>query len=75
MGSIPFVNGPLLSLQSIGVGIFKDPSLMGTFTLPPPSRMSNVARVKTCNMLSSTSSDLKRITNSIEDEFLLRLCP
>lgn len=25
MGSIPFVNRPLLSLQSVGVGLFKDP--------------------------------------------------
>lgn len=48
---------------------------MGTWTLPPPSRMSEVARVETCNMLSSTSSDLKRITNSIEDESFTEVMP
>ena len=35
-GSIPLVHRPPLSLQSIGVGLFKDPSLMGTFSLPSP---------------------------------------
>ena len=65
-GSIPLVHGPLLSLQSVGVGLFKDPSLMGTFTLPPPSDLAEVARVETYNMISSTSSDLRRMTNNFE---------
>ena len=66
MGSIPLVHGPPLSLQSVGVGIFKDPSLMGNFTLPSPSDLVEVARVETFNMISSTSSDLRRITNKVE---------
>ena len=33
-GSIMLVHGSLISLQNVGVGLFKDPSLMGTFTLP-----------------------------------------
>ena len=33
-GSIPFVHIPQLELQNIGVGILKDSTLMGTFTLP-----------------------------------------
>ncbi len=65
-GSISLVNGPSMSLQSVGVGIFKDPSLMGTFTLPSPFDLVEVARVETCNMISSTSSDLRRITNNFE---------
>lgn len=75
MGSIPFVNGSPLSLQSVGVGLSKDPSLMDTFTLPPPSGILKFARVKTCYMLSSTSYDLKRITNSVEDESLAEVMP
>jgi len=73
MGSIPFFNGPSLSLQSIGVGLFKYPSLMGTFTLLPPSGTSEVVRVETCYMLSSTSSNLKRIINNNEDESIFEV--
>ena len=65
-GSIPLVHRPPLSLQNISVGLFKDSSLMGTFSLPSPSNLSEVAKVDTCNMISSTSSDLRKITNSYE---------
>ena len=34
--SILLVHGPSLSLQNVGVGLFKGPLLMGTFTLPSP---------------------------------------
>lgn len=64
--SIPLVHKPLLSLQSVEVGLFKNPSLMGTFTLPSPYDLVEVARVETCNMISSTSSYLRRISNQIE---------
>ena len=74
-GNIPFVHGPPLSLQSVGVGIFKDPSLMGTFTLPSPSDLVEVARVETCNMISSTSSDLKGITNKVEVDRNIEVMP
>ena len=57
-----------MSLQSVGVGLFKDPSLMGTFTLPSPFDLVEVARVETCNMISSTSSDFRRISNQFEDD-------
>lgn len=53
-GSIPLVHGPSLSLQNIGVGLFKDPSLMGTFSLPSPSNLAEVVKVETYNMISST---------------------
>ena len=64
--SILLVHRPPLSLQSVGVGLFKDPSLMCTFTLSSPSVLAEEARVETCNMISSTSSDLRRITNQVE---------
>ena len=66
MRSIPLVHRPLLSLQSVGVVIFKDPSPMGTFTLPSQSDLVEVGRVETCNMISSNSSDLRRITSKVE---------
>jgi len=31
-GSVPLVHGPPISFQNIGVGLFKDSSLMGTVT-------------------------------------------
>ena len=64
--SIRLVHRTSLSLQNVGVGLFKDPSLMATFTLPSPSNLAEVARVEACNMISSTSFYLKRITNSSE---------
>lgn len=53
-GSIPLIHGSSISLQNIGVGLLKDPSLMGTFALPPPSNL------ETCHMISSTSSKIKK---------------
>ena len=34
--NIPFVENLKVAIQDIGVGMFKDSSLMGTFTIPPP---------------------------------------
>ena len=36
-GNVPFVEHTSKSLVSVGVGLFKDPSLMGVFPLPPPN--------------------------------------
>lgn len=63
MERIPLVHKPSLSLQSVGVCIFKDLSLMGTFMLPSPF---DLAEAETCSMISSTSSNLRRITNDSE---------
>jgi hypothetical protein len=53
-GSIPMIHGSPHSLQNIGVGLLKDPILMGTFSLPPPPiNLAEVATVETCNMISS----------------------
>jgi len=41
------------SLQNIRVGLVKDPTLMGTFSLLPPNNLVEVAMVGTCNMVSS----------------------
>jgi hypothetical protein len=52
-GSIPMIHGSPSMLHNIGVGLLKDPTLMGTFTLPPPTNLAEVANVGTCNMISS----------------------
>ena len=62
-GSIPFFHGPPPSLQNIGVGLFKDPSLMGTFSLPSPATLMEIDNIETCNMINSTSSDLRKMPN------------
>jgi len=59
-GSIPLIHGSYQSLQNVGVGLLKDPSLMGTFSLPPPSNLAEVATMETCHMISSTSSTIKK---------------
>lgn len=64
--SILLVHGPPLSLQNIGGGLFKYSSLMGKFSLPSPSQTMEVAKVETCNMISSTSSDSWNISNNFE---------
>ena len=52
-GSIPMIHGSSQSLQNIVVGLLKDPSLMGTFSLPPPSKLAEVATAETYPMSSS----------------------
>ena len=52
-GSVPLIHGSDHSFQNIGVGLLKDPTLMGTFTLPPTFIVGEVATVGTCNMISS----------------------
>jgi hypothetical protein len=52
-GNIPMIHGSPSMLHNIGVGLLKDPTLMGTFTLPPPTNLAEVANVRTCNMISS----------------------
>ena len=47
-GNIPFVEHTSKSYESLGAGLFKDPSLMGVFPLPPP----NVASI---NMITIRS--------------------
>ena len=54
------IHGSSQLLQNIGVGLLKDPSLMGTFALPPPSNLAEVARVETYHMISSTSTKMKK---------------
>lgn len=52
-GSIPMIHGSSQALQNIGLGLLRDPTLMGTFALPPPNNLAEVATVGTCNMISS----------------------
>ena len=67
-GSIPLIHGNSQSLQNVGVGLLKDPSLMGTFTLPSPSHFAELAIVETCNMISSTSSEFKKSFDHFDSE-------
>jgi len=53
-------------LQHVGVGLLKDPSLMSTFSLQPPSNLAEVAIVETCHMISSTSSKIKKNSNHFD---------
>ncbi|MBD3775494.1 MAG: retroviral-like aspartic protease [Rhodobacteraceae bacterium] len=53
-GSIPMIHGSDHSLRDIGVGLLKDPTMMGTFALPQPIHIGNIPLIATCNMISST---------------------
>lgn len=57
-----------MDIQNVGVGLLKDPSLMGTFALPSPSSFMEVSAVETYNMISSTSSEFKKISNYFESD-------
>ena len=50
-GSIPLVIKSLQPYQYVGIGLLKDSSLMGTFTLPPPDIPNLVTSI---NMISSS---------------------
>lgn len=52
-GSIPMIHESPHLLQDIGVGLLKDPTMMGNFALPPPNNLVEVATAGTCNMVSS----------------------
>ena len=56
------IHGSSHSLQNIGLGLLKDPTLMGTFALPPQSNLVEVATVETCNMVSSISTKVQKIS-------------
>jgi len=71
-GSIPMIHGSPYSLQNIGVGLLKDPILMGTFSLLPPINLAEVASVGTYNMISSIQ---KISENNINMDHILVLPP
>jgi hypothetical protein len=51
--NVPFVGDTTQSSLNIGVGMFKYPSLMGIFPLPPPSPTAIISPI---NMISSSTS-------------------
>lgn len=59
-GSIPLIHGSSQSLQNVGVGLLKDPSLMGAFALPLSIDLVEVATLETYHMISSTSSKINK---------------
>lgn len=36
-GNVPFVEHTSIPYESVGPGVFKDPTLMAAFSLPPPN--------------------------------------
>ena len=74
-GSIMLVHASQLALQNTGVVLFKDSSLMGTFSLLPPAMLAEIAKIETCHMISSTSSDLRKITNDSEVDMMGEFLP
>ena len=72
-GSVPFVHAPKLALQNVGVGLLKDSTLMGTFSLSLPMTSTEIASIDTCYMISSTLFGLRESTGDSElttlDEF------
>ena len=52
-GRIPMIHGSSQSLQNVRVGLLKDPTLMGTFSLLPPNNLAELATMGTYNMVSS----------------------
>jgi hypothetical protein len=51
--NVPFVGDTMQPAMNIGAGMFKDPSLMGIFPLPPPSPTATITPI---NMISSSTS-------------------
>ncbi len=39
-GNVPYVEHTSIPYESVGAGLFKDPTLMGVFSLPPPNLAS-----------------------------------
>ena len=68
------VHAPQLALKNIGVGLLKDSFLIDTFSLLSPATSTKIASIKTCYMIFSTPSGLRKITDDFEvvtlDEFL-----
>lgn len=60
-GNVPFVVHTSIPVENVGVGLFKDPALMGVFSLPPP----NLASIG----LISTRSDSPLHTVATLDPF------
>jgi hypothetical protein len=65
--NIPFVSGSMGAYDSVGVGMFKDSSLMGTFTLPPPFNPSNstpICMISLGTIESQGGSSASRLVSS-----------
>ena len=55
LNNVPFVDDSKLSYESVGVGLLKDSSLMGTFPLSTFNSPPKVATVNTISTLSQQS--------------------
>lgn len=61
-GNVPYVGNTEIPYESVGVGLFKDSALMGTFTLPPPN-------VHLVNMISNSTNPWIIPTEDKNDSF------
>jgi len=61
-GNVPYVGNTNIPYESVWVGIFKDSSLMGKFSLPPP-------HVTSINMISTSSDPWIILTPDQVDSF------
>jgi hypothetical protein len=76
--NIPFLGDHKITYESIGVGLVKDSSLMGTFPTPLPLTTHHIATVNmisTANYKSSKSSDSWIIPRSLEFDALGDIVP
>ena len=69
-GSIPMIHGSSHSLQNVRVGLLKDPTLMGTFSLPPLSNLAEVETVGNCNMIYSIQKIYEHFINMDHQQVL-----
>ena len=65
-GNVPYVGNTEIPYESVGAGLFKDSSLMGTFTLPPPNVTSiNMISVSTVPWIIPTLDQIDSFGDSI----------
>jgi hypothetical protein len=56
-GNVPFIANTPQGYENVGVGLLKDSSLMGTFSIPPPPNIPS-PNVASINMISTMPREL-----------------
>jgi hypothetical protein len=56
-GNVPFIENTPPGYENVGVGLFKDSSLMGTFPIPPPPNIPS-PYISSINMISTMPREL-----------------
>eukprot|EP00253_Pinus_taeda_P033125 PITA_33125 len=80
-GSISMIHGSPNTLHNIGVGLLKYPTLMGTFTLQPPTNLAEVTNVGTLdsernlsNIEETTAINISTKTDVVENIHVGKSC-